>query len=140
MSKVVSSPGIHLPKIHWGQMRAHVAEQAPLEACGLVAGVEGHSRKVYVMENELASPVRFRIPGASQIEALQDMEDHQTGLLAIYHSHPAGPPAPSATDIAEAAYPDALHLIWSPGEEGWQCRAFRIQQDGYVPLVLKIAG
>jgi proteasome lid subunit RPN8/RPN11 len=33
--------------------------------------------------------------------------------LGIFHSHPAGPPVPSPTDIAEAAYPESIYVVIS---------------------------
>ena len=46
--------------------------------------------------------------------------------LAIYHSHPAGPPIPSQTDIAEAFYPDSVYIIISLAHKPPSVRAFRI--------------
>jgi len=48
-------------------------------------------------------------------------------LLAIYHSHPAGPEVPSATDIAEAYYPEAVYIIISRQEDNYLQRGFIIQ-------------
>lgn len=50
-------------------------------------------------------------------------------LVGIYHSHPSGPPGPSPTDFADAAYPEAAYLIWFPGGGGWACRAFDLLGD-----------
>jgi proteasome lid subunit RPN8/RPN11 len=50
-------------------------------------------------------------------------------LLAIFHSHPAGPAGPSATDVRQAYYPESIYIILSPGGQGgWQARAFRIDE------------
>lgn len=129
---------LRLQRDHWEQMYDHVARGAPLEACGLVAGKEGKSVKVFEMENELKSPVRYRVPAKAQLEAFQEMEAAGWELLAIYHSHPAGPATPSATDLAEATYPETAQLIWSPGEDDWRCRAFRIHNGCSHSLSLEI--
>jgi proteasome lid subunit RPN8/RPN11 len=34
-------------------------------------------------------------------------------MTAVYHSHPQGPQTPSATDIAQAYYPDVIQVIVS---------------------------
>lgn len=111
------------------QMRRHVIESAPFEACGLVAGQAGCAQAVYPITNELHSPVRFRMDPREQLAAFEQIEEHGWELLAIYHSHPDGPSAPSQTDVAEAYYPEALQLIWRRQTEGWRLRAFTIQQD-----------
>jgi proteasome lid subunit RPN8/RPN11 len=109
---------------HWAQMRAHVAAQAPQEACGLLAGANGASQHVFEITNELASPTHFSMAPREQLAALFEIEQRGWVLLAIYHSHPAGPPRPSRTDVAEARYPGVAHLIWSPAAGEWTCRAF----------------
>lgn len=115
-------------------MRAHVAAEAPLEACGLLAGVGGRSVHVFRIENELASPTQFRMEARQQVDAFLQIEKNAWELLAIYHSHPAGPPSPSKTDLAEALYPGVAHLIWS-FDLSWNCRAFLL--DGGIIQTLE---
>src|SRR5690606_2867790 len=93
------------------------------------AGTAGVVTRVIPITNSLHSPVRYRMDAQEQLDALLWLEDNQQEMLAIYHSHPAGPQHPSATDIAEFAYPPALTLIWSPGAAGWLMRAFAIEGD-----------
>ena len=110
-------------------MQADVEKQLPLEACGLVGGKDGRSEVVIPVANALASPVRFRMDPMEQLAALQQIEDQGWELLAIYHSHPSGPDSPSATDVAEAAYPEAVNIIWYRENGAWRCRGFLIDQD-----------
>jgi proteasome lid subunit RPN8/RPN11 len=65
-----------------------------------------------------------------QLRAFERIEAGGWDLLGIFHSHPAGPDHPSATDIAEAAY-DVVQIIWSPRAGGWNARAFSIR-DGHL--------
>ncbi len=127
-----------LRKKHWQQMRADAAHKAPEEACGLVAGLEGTSTKVYAVENSLHSPVKFRMDAQQQVDAFLKIEKKGWELAAIYHSHPNGPETPSITDIAEAAYPDVIHLIWSGLNGEWQCRGFIIRQGAFVEIGLEV--
>ena len=83
--------------------------------------------------NELHSPVRFRMDPAEQLQAFLQFESQGLDLLAIYHSHPNGPPHPSPTDIAEFTYPGVLYLILSPGPSGWQVREFEFRDGIFVP-------
>ncbi|HFC09658.1 MAG TPA: M67 family peptidase [Chloroflexi bacterium] len=121
---------------HYLAMRRHVAAEAPLEACGLVAGRDGVSVAVYPIPNALHSPTRYRMDPRAQVQAFFAMEAAGLELLAIYHSHPQGPPLPSATDLREATYA-VPYLIWARLGETWLVRAFLLQKSGQeVPLRL----
>jgi proteasome lid subunit RPN8/RPN11 len=86
------------------------------------------------VENELHSPVRFRMAPAEQLKAFYWLEEQNLELSAIFHSHPQGPEHPSETDLADFAYPGVLMLILSPinlivpldNIENWQIRVFQI--------------
>lgn len=116
------------------EMRAHVHACLPEEACGLLGGrFDGTKATVKVVipvENVLHSPVRFRMDPREQLQAFNRLDDLGLELVGIFHSHPTGPDAPSATDLAEFYYPGVAFLIWSPGAEGWQLRAFLIAGEG----------
>lgn len=126
-----SQPALWVSTCLWEQMRSHVAAHAPEEACGLVAGKDGHAQRVIPVENDLHSRFRYRMAPEAQLAAFQEIEAEGLELVAIYHSHPDGPENPSITDIAEAYYPEALYLIWSRTSDEWQCRGFWIR-DGHV--------
>jgi len=131
--------GLLIPRANWEQMRAHVAAEAPLEACGLLAGKEGQSHAVYQITNELTSRERFRMQPNEQLKAFEEIEKAGLQLQAIYHSHPPGPPRPSKTDVAEALYPGVIHLIWSPEDEEWNCVAFLLDGGGVAAVEWKLA-
>lgn len=125
-------PRLRIATRHLEQMAAHLAAHAPREACGLLAGQQGASLHVFEISNELDSPTHFSMAPAEQLRAFAEMERQGWELLAIYHSHPAGPATPSRTDLAEARYPGVAHLIWAPDAQGaWACRAFLLD-DGQV--------
>jgi len=118
----------------WEQMRADIEQSAPEEACGLLAGLESQVIMVLPITNELHSPVRYHMAAREQLDAFERIDYAGLQLVGIYHSHPNGPNGPSATDIAEAFYPEAAYLIWTPQDGVWSCRAFRIQ-DGQIQEV-----
>jgi proteasome lid subunit RPN8/RPN11 len=118
---------IHIKPEHWEQMLDHVSRMDPEEACGLAAGKDRLTMRIYPVENALHSTVRFRMEPQEQVDAILEMEELGWEMLAIFHSHPAGPPAPSPTDVAEVAFPDAVNLIWSKSDGAWGCRGFLIQ-------------
>ncbi len=130
----VKESAIWIKKAHWDLMLADVADQAPLEACGLVAGRDHSSVEVFPVENELHSPSRFRMEPNEQIRIFHYLAEAGLDLLAIYHSHPDGPAGPSQTDIAEAAYPEVVHLIWSQLHSSWTCQGYLID-DGKVRAI-----
>ena len=125
-------PGLRLKPEHWEQMTAHVAmadqdSEAPEEVCGLIVGRHGLAEVVYPITNVLHSPNRYRMDPVEELSVLQTIDQKAWDLLAIYHSHPNGPPSPSETDVTEITFPDAIYLIWAPQAGEWQCRGYTIQ-------------
>jgi [CysO sulfur-carrier protein]-S-L-cysteine hydrolase len=118
----------------WNKMLEHVQQVLPEEACGLVGGKENISEVVYTVVNELKSPVRFRMNAYDQIQALLRIEESGLDLLAIYHSHPAGPALPSQTDLEEFAYPGVPYLIWHLQCGEWNCNAFSLGSGIYTEI------
>ena len=118
-------------------MRIHVEACLPQEACGLLSGIGDDVQEVIPISNQAASPVRFRMDPLEQLRALDRIESQGRDLLGIYHSHPAGPDGPSATDIAEAAY-RAVYIIWSRSRGNWAMKAFWIEGDSFSEVKLGI--
>ena len=88
------------------------------EVCGLVGERDGRYR-YYPVTNVAGEPGRlFQMDPRGQIDAMRAMRERGETLFAIFHSHPHGPARPSATDLTEAAYPEALYLIASLGTTG----------------------
>jgi len=137
MAGAGSLSGVVIRREDYVAMRRHVAREAPVEACGLVAGRKGRSLKVYPIPNVLRSAVGFRMAPEAQWRAMREMLERGWDMLAIYHSHPQGPPYPSTTDLREMAYPRATYLIWAPVGEVWLCRAFVLGAEGFVEIPLR---
>jgi proteasome lid subunit RPN8/RPN11 len=127
---------IYIHHTHWTQMLEHVSSLEPEEACGLAVGKDHLVTRIYPIENILHSPVSFRMQPQQQVDAILEMEQAGCDLMVIYHSHPAGPPVPSSTDIALATFPDAVNLIWSKQNGLWICRGFliQVQESVEVPI------
>jgi len=120
------------------QMLGHVISWLPEEACGLLAGTEGRVTAVLPVENAEHSPVRFRMDPEQQVRALQEIEEQDLILLAIYHSHPTGPTGPSLTDLTEAAYPGVCHVIWSRRGKEWLARAYVLESGEGREILLVV--
>lgn len=125
----MNSSEICLPRKLTNQL-LHLAQLSPeAEVCGLVgADSNGMPASCYPISNGAATPQnRFLLDAGQQIAAMKQMRDKGESLYAIYHSHPSTPAVPSATDIEQAAYPEALHLIISLNTKGvLELRAFSI--------------
>ncbi len=138
MERIIPTWGLLLRREDYLAMSQHVACEAPLEACGLVAGAARQSQGVYPVPNVLRSPVRFRMAPEDQWRAMKTIMEQGLDILAIYHSHPTGPPWPSAIDTQEMAYPDSAYLIWAPIGQTWICRAYRWISQGFVEIPLRL--
>jgi len=120
-----------IPRLLYAEMLAHVLSRPTLEMCGLLSGRDGVVDRVWPVPNGLRSPVAYRMDGPEFADAMIGCEFEPLG---IFHSHPAGPPVPSPTDIAEAAYPDSIYVVISLQNSLPSIRAFTIV-DGQVAEV-----
>jgi [CysO sulfur-carrier protein]-S-L-cysteine hydrolase len=102
-----------IPQWAYARVLAEAQAAFPLEVCGLMAGRDGVVRHLYPVDNILQSPSAFQMEPRQQVEAMLQMEKQGWTLLAIYHSHPHGPAEPSAADVAQAYYPEAIQIIVS---------------------------
>ena len=125
---------LFLQEDHWELMLVDILERSFEEACGLVAGADQTSCAVFPVANVLHSPVRFRMDPEQQLKYLNQIDDKNWRLQAIYHSHLQGPEQPSAVDISEANYPGVINLIWSQTSGKWDCLGFLIEK-GFVKRV-----
>jgi proteasome lid subunit RPN8/RPN11 len=123
----------------FARMRAHVESCLPLEACGLLAGSASMVKEVVPVTNAARSSVRFRMDPIEQLDAFTRIETQGWDLLGIFHSHPAGPDWPSATDIAEAAY-RVVQIIWSRSEGIWQANGYWVDNGLVSEVELDAAG
>ena len=123
---------VTLPRHIVNRIMAHVQKSPEAEVCGLIAMRDGIVTRSIPIPN-LAEDIqhRYRMDPAAPIEAMRTIRTQGESLFAIYHSHPSSQAQPSATDIAEAAYPDCLYLIISLNTKGvLEMRGFRIHK-GY---------
>jgi proteasome lid subunit RPN8/RPN11 len=128
---------LRLSRRRWLEMRDHVESESPLEACGLLAGINNRVENVILVRNQAQSPARFVMDPREQLKAFDWIETCGLELLGIFHSHPAGPDIASATDIAEAAY-EVVHIIWSPNHNLWQARGFWIENGRAIEVPVRI--
>ena len=99
------------------KMISHCREEWPIEACGVLAGKIGDEvknvLKVYKCENELGSPLEYRIEAEEQFKIFREIEKLGLDLLGFYHSHPSTSSDPSAVDKEKANYIGYSYMIVS---------------------------
>lgn len=128
---------LKLPKWLVDAIAERVLAAPAVEVCGLVGAREGEPVSHYPISNVSPDPrIRYEMDPAELIGTFRTMREAGESLFAIYHSHPSGPLSPSPTDIAEAAYPEAIHLIAGPRQGRIELAAYRIDGDGVTQLRL----
>jgi len=85
----------------------------PLEACGLLGGVNGVATEFYELTNDDASGEHYSMQPEEQFAAVKDMRGKGARMLAIWHSHPATPARMSDEDLRLAYTPDVVYVIVS---------------------------
>lgn len=126
----------------------HARAGAPEEVVGVLAGerdagADDREPTVRVertlrAENAAERPeTRYEIAPAEELELLERVEDAGLAVVGFYHSHPAGPPAPSPTDERLAAWPDRSYVIVSlAGDEpelaSWRWTGERFEREPVV--------
>jgi proteasome lid subunit RPN8/RPN11 len=117
---------------------AHAREAAPVECCGLLIGRDGSIDDAARAKNLAGSPNRFLLDPKDHIEVRRTARGRGLDVIGFYHSHPHSPAWPSPTDIAEAAYPDAVQLIVSLEGTAVVARLFRLESGSAEELPLLV--
>ena len=120
-----------IPEEIYRQMVAQAREEAPIEACGILAGRDGAVLKRYEMTNADNATDHFMLAPAEQFAVVKDMRSAGLEMLAVYHSHPETPARPSEEDIRLAVTPGVAYVIVSLPGETPSVRGVLIE-DGYV--------
>lgn len=111
---------------------AHARGGAPREVCGVLGGEHrgtehagnGHDddrervrrvRSVHRVENVARSPRRtYLLDPKAQLATMEEIEANGRDVLGFYHSHPTGPPRPSAVDERRATWTDYSYVVCLP--------------------------
>ena len=115
----------------------HARAESPRECCGLLVGSGGRIEESVPTTNMDPDPCRFRVDPHAHIELNRHLRGSGREVIGVYHSHPVGRPEPSPSDVAEAMYPEFLHVIVSLAGPAPDIRAFRITRDIVVNLAIE---
>ena len=125
---------------HFRQILDHTRAESPNEACGLLAGRDGHVMHVLPAANVAENPrVGYLMDPHDQISHFYAIEEQDLDLLGIYHSHPASSAFPSVTDLSMAYYPEAVYAIISlVQDDSPVLRAFRMVEEEISEVIVRL--
>ncbi len=107
----------------------HGRKEAPIEACGYLAGINNEVVNYYPMHNIDQSNEHFTFDPQEQFDVMKKVRTEQLKMLAVYHTHPESPARPSAEDIRLAFDPGILYVILSLLEDNNNIKAFKIIKE-----------
>ncbi|MBM3708486.1 MAG: M67 family metallopeptidase [Actinobacteria bacterium] len=111
----------------------HALKEAPLEACGYLAGKKNIITKNYPMTNIDESRVHFTFDVNEQFRVIRDVRSNGLEVIAVYHSHPNSPARLSEEDIRLANDPDIYYIVVSAVRSNLDIRSFKIK-DGVIKV------
>ena len=124
---------IKLKKSDYDRIVEHARKEAPIEACGLIAGeLDGEDRiikKVYILTNTDHAEEHFTLDPKEQLAAVKDMRAEGLIPLGNWHSHPVSPSRPSDEDKRLAFDSSASYLILSLMDDEPVLNSFHIEGD-----------
>ena len=124
---------IKLRKEDYEKIVAHAKKEAPVEACGLIAGkLDGEDKiieKVYILTNTDHAEEHFTLDPKEQLIAVKDMRANGFVPLGNWHSHPVSPSRPSDEDKRLAYDSSASYMILSLMDEEPVLNSFHIEGD-----------
>jgi len=131
---------LKIPNNIFEQMLQQARLEAPIEACGMLAGKDGVVEKFYKMTNSDQSSFHFMMAPEEQFKVVKDIRSDGLEMLAIYHCHPESPARPSAEDIRLAFTPDVVYVIVSLQNTEPAIKGFLIEDNSVteVPVNIKV--
>ena len=101
----------------------------------MLVGSAGAVTAAVRARNLSAQRARFLIDPQDHIRARRDARDAGLDVIGFYHSHPHSAAEPSATDLAEASYPNHLYVIVGLADEAADVRVYRFTGETFERAV-----
>lgn len=117
---------------------AHARRDAPIEACGYLAGKGGAVTRAVALRNADASREHFSFAPQEQFAAVRELRKQALRPLAVYHSHPSTLARPSPEDIRLAADPAISYVIVSLAQAEPVVKSFRVSAGNVTPEEISI--
>jgi proteasome lid subunit RPN8/RPN11 len=110
------------------QMLRHVEADPEREVCGLLGGRDERASVAVAISNASPTPaIRYEMDRQQMVEAIIQLRKEHMDVVGVYHSHPRDPATPSATDIAEATWPDVVYVIIGRDMGRWVARGWSLR-------------
>ncbi len=121
-------------------MAALARQEAPWEACGLLAGKTMEEvEHFYPLTNIDRAAEHFSMDPKEQFAAVKDMRKHNWRMIGIWHSHPATPPRMSEEDKRLAFTPNVLYVILSLADpDAPSIVAFRMDNQREIKIPCRV--
>jgi len=130
---------LQIPNNIFEQILKQAKAEAPIEACGILAGKDGEVEKLYKMTNADQSSDHFMMEPKEQFKVAKDIRSAGLEMLAIYHSHPITPARPSDEDIRLALTPDVTYVIFSlQSADSPVIKGFLIRENDMAEVPVKV--
>ncbi len=130
---------LEIPNNIFKQMLQQAKAEAPIEACGILAGRDGQVERLYKMTNTDQSSDHFMMAPDEQFKVVKDIRAVGLEMLEIYHSHPETPARPSKEDIRLALTPDVIYIILSLQDANTPyVKGFTIENNKVVEVPIEI--
>jgi proteasome lid subunit RPN8/RPN11 len=143
----VSERALYLSGELAAEMLGAAARAFPLECCGLIEGIRTEDSWRVTALHEVANMAedparRFLIDPQRQFNLMRALRSSETRIIGCFHSHPAGPPEPSATDRSQAFEDDFLWLIaGGSADSGFTLQAYVFtEESGFARIDLHEEG
>ena len=114
------------------ELERHAEEEAPNEACGLIAFRDGVAERYLPADNAAASPYRFELRPRDPMDFYLEDEGYE---LAVFHSHPTDSARPSRTDISNIGQWEGRPYLILSRPTG-ELLAWTIERGAVEPLPL----
>lgn len=115
----------------------HAKKDAPVEACGYLAGKDGIITRHYELTNIDKSEEHFAFDKNEQFAPVKEARNEGLEVCAVYHSHPKTPARPSAEDIKLAYDPNISYVIVSIADGQEDIKSFKIVNSQITPEILE---
>ncbi|AJE02786.1 M67 family metallopeptidase [Geobacter pickeringii] len=122
---------LKIPHNIYDDLIAHARADFPIEACGILGGIDGAVSAIFRMANTDRSNEHFMMDPKEQFAVVKELRSRGLAMLAVYHSHPESPARPSEEDIRLALTPGVSYVIVSLAGAEPDVKSFRIV-DGVV--------
>jgi proteasome lid subunit RPN8/RPN11 len=129
---------LKIPKAIVEEIFLYAEREAPLEACGYLAGNDNLVIRHFRMTNVDRRTDHYSFDPEEQFAVVKEARKHHMELIAVYHSHPTTGARPSAEDIRLAYDPSVSYAIVSLEKRPFDLKSYKITDGSVTPEDVEI--